>query len=207
MMINKVMGKIRLWKFRREWRSRNRHNTTMAYNVFALDKVTVGRKTYGAINVMNWGENESLSIGHYCSIANNVIFILNADHYLNNISTFPFRNKIIGSGLEGTSKGDIIIDDDVWIGYGATVLSGVHVGQGAVIAAGAVVTKDIPPYAIVGGVPANVIKYRFDNLIIDELLKVDFGRLSENLIIEHKEELYEPLKDVKQLSWMPRKHK
>lgn len=78
-----------------------------------------------------------------------------------------------------------MIKDDVWIGAQATIMSGVTIGQGAVIGAKALVTKDVPPYAIVGGVPAKVIKYRFEKEIIDELLKIDFSKLDYKVIKEH----------------------
>ncbi|MDY6420297.1 MAG: CatB-related O-acetyltransferase [Succinivibrio dextrinosolvens] len=114
---------------------------------------------------MNILDNNSLSklkIGSFCSIAPKVTFILNSDHYTNNLSSFPFKVMCLGSHKsEAISYGDIVVDDDVWIGYGATILSGIHVGQGAIIAAGAVVSKDVPPYAIVGGVPARIINSSF----------------------------------------------
>lgn len=78
-----------------------------------------------------------------------------------------------------------MIKDDVWIGAQATIMSGVTIGQGAVIGAKALVTKDVPPYAIVGGVPAKVIKYRFEKEIIDELLKIDFSKFDYKVIKEH----------------------
>ena len=87
-----------------------------------------------------------------------------------------------------------------------TILSGVHIGQGAVIAAGAVVTNDIPPYAIVGGVPAKVIKYRFDKQIIEELLKVDFSKLTKEMVLSHKDELYQPLENIEDYVWIHRKN-
>ena len=84
-------------------------------------------------------------------------------------------------------------------------MSGVHIDQGAVVAAGAVVTKDVPPYAIVGGVPAKVIKYRFEPEMIEELLKVDYSKLTNEDIEKHIDDLYMELKDPSQLDWMPKK--
>ena len=107
--------------------------------------------------------------------------------------------------MEGIGKGDIIVEDDVWIGCRVTVLSGVHIGQGAVVAAGALVTKDVPPYAIVGGVPAKVIKYRFEPEMIEELLKIDYSRVDRSMIQAHADELYQKLETKEQLSWLPQK--
>ena len=107
--------------------------------------------------------------------------------------------------MSSLSKGDIKVDDDVWIGYGATILSGVHIGQGVVVAAGSVVTRDVPPYAIVGGVPANVIKYRFSSDLIEELLMIDYSKLTKEEIKKHITDLYRPLIDKKQIAWMPKK--
>lgn len=114
---------------------------------------------------------------------------------------------VMGQKAEACTKGDIIVDDDVWIGERATIMSGVHIGQGAVIAAGSVVTHDIPPYAVVGGVPAKIIKYRFSKEIIDGLLKVDYSKLTKEMISTHIDELYSKLSDVKQLAWLPQKTK
>ena len=93
----------------------------------------------------------------------------------------------------------------MWIGYGCTIMSGVHIGQGAIIAAGAVVTKDVPPYAIVGGVPAKIIKYRFEPDMIEELLKIDYSKLTKEEIMNNIDDLYLELKDKKQFEWMPKK--
>ena len=107
-----------------------------------------------------------------------------------------------GNPHEAISKGDIIIEDDVWIGYRSTILSGVHIGQGAVIAAGSVVTKDVPPYTVVAGVPAKNIKKRFPDEMIKELLEIKYESLDEDVIKTHLNELYSPLKDKKQLDWL-----
>lgn len=147
-----------------------------------------------------------MHIGSFCSIADRVTFVVSADHPTENISTFPFKTLCTReTGCEAVSKGDIVVEDDVWLGYGATVLSGVHIGQGAVVAAGSVVTKDVLPYAIVAGVPAKVIKYRFSPELIAELLKVDYSKLDEEQVGGHIQELYDPLTTVEQLAWMPRK--
>ena len=119
--------------------------------------------------------------------------------------------KLIGNICEATSKGDIIIDDDVWIGYRSIILSGVHIGQGAVIAAGAVVTKDVPPYTIVGGVPAKVIKYRFTSEITDYLLTMDYSKLDQDMIERHIDALYMQIStiEINELKriydWFPKK--
>lgn len=205
-MFDSIINKIEKKNFIRKWRLFNKNNTTKPGNVFDMKAVSVGDNSYGTINVLNWGRGQHLSIGNYCSIAQEVMFVLNADHYVNHISTFPFKVKVLGEKWEGTSKGDIIVEDDVWIGYNATIMSGVRIGQGAVIAAGAVVTKDIPPYAIVGGVPAKLIKYRFEPEIVEELLKIDYGRLTDEMIKEHIDELYTDLKSAEQIKWFPQKN-
>lgn len=196
--------KIKLY-FRRRWRTLNPHNGTDPYCVFDTNKVQVGKGTYGLIDVDNESDSR-LIIGNYCSIANDVKFLLGKEHHTNYISTFPFRIELPGdNGYCAISKGDIVVDDDVWIGYGATILSGVHIGQGVIIGAGAVVAKDVPPYAIIGGVPARVIKYRFSDEIIHELLKVDYSKLTQEMIEEHIADLETELTDVHQLDWMPRR--
>ena len=203
--MRRILDRFNLILFRERWREKNRFNTTIAINLFDIDSVIIGKNTYGGIAVLNYNDFYKLTIGNFCSIATDVMFILDADHYTNHISTFPFKVKLLGEKQEGVSKGDIIVDDDVWIGYGATIMSGVHIGQGAVVAAGAVVTKDVPPYAIVGGVPAKVIKYRFEPEMIEELLKVDYSKLTKEDIEKHIDDLYTELKDPRQLDWMPKK--
>lgn len=198
-----MIDKIKLKLIRIRWAKKNKHNYTVPINQFNTQLVSVGKKTYGGLYVLTFNNESKLKIGAYCSIAPNVAFMLSADHYIHNISTYPFMAKIFGEKYEGISKGNIIVDDDVWIGYGAIIMSGVHIGQGAVIAAGAVVTKDIPPYAIVGGVPAKVIKYRFELETREKLLNIDFNKFNDEMIGKYKHELYKPLKDVEQLQWLP----
>ena len=200
-----VIDRIKYRKFKIMWKIKNRHNKTSPDRYFPIDSVKVGKETYGGLDVLIHGVGYKLVIGNYCSIAPRVSFILCSDHAVTHISTFPFKNKILDNEQEAISKGDIIIGDDVWIGYGATIMSGVHIDQGAVVAAGAVVTKDVPPYAIVGGVPAKVIKYRFEPEMIEELLKVDYSKLTNEDIEKNIDDLYMELKDPSQLDWMPKK--
>ena len=172
--------------------------------IFNIDHVKIGKRTYGRVNVLDFGTENILKIGSYCSIGPNVAFVLCAEHPINTVSSFPFRVKIMGEQFEAISKGNIIVDDDVWFGYGAIVMSGVHIGQGAVIAAGSVVTKDVPPYAVVGGCPAKIIKYRFTPDIIEEMLKIDFNKISDDFIMQHIDDLYRPV-DIASLDWLPKK--
>ena len=165
----------------------------------------IGHGTYGWITTHATDPDVHVQIGHYCSIAKGVDFIVSNDHPTNLISTFPFGVITLGSTEpDAITKGGIVIDDDVWIGFGATILDGVHIGQGAVIGARAGVAKDVPPYAIVGGVPAKVIRYRFDDEMIVELMKVDYSKLTDELVAEHYDELCRPLVDASQLDWMPK---
>lgn len=204
--IKEILHLCKQGKRKKEWKQLHPNNDTFPMNNFAFENVLLGDGTYGELNVVDFGGSNKLIIKNYVSIAQNVSFILNAEHHINHISTYPFKVKILHvEESESFGKGDILIEDDVWIGYGATIMSGVHIGQGAIIAAGAVVTKDIPPYAIVGGIPAKIIKYRFSQDIINELMKVDYSKLTDDMIKEHVDDLYNELTDVRQLKWMPRK--
>ncbi len=194
-------------KSRREWRKRNSHNkASLMPPIVNTDRIHIGKCTYGPISAIISSCEGSLYIGNYCSIASNVTFIVSADHSTKNISTFPFKTLCtFETSSEAISKGDIVVEDDVWVGYGATVLSGVRIGQGAIVAAGSVVTKDVPPYAIVGGVPAKVMKYRFDSELISALLEVDFSKLDKSMVQGNIDRLYQRLEDSSQLDWLPKK--
>lgn len=121
---------------------------------------------------------EKLIIGKFCSIACGTKFLFNcANHSLKSLSTYTFPLFYEEWELEKSNittawdnKGDIVIGNDVWIGYEAVIMVGVHIGDGAIIAARAVVTKDVPPYTIVGGTPAKEIRKRFDAEVIQQLL-------------------------------------
>lgn len=192
-------------KLAKRWRKDNKHNFTEQIYPFNVEDASVGIGTYGFLNVRNAGTKSILKIGNYCSIADEVVFLLGVEHSTNLLSMYPFKVKCLGERFEASSKGNIVVDDDVWIGYGATIMSGVHIGQGAVVAAGAVVTKDVPPYAIMGGVPAKIIKYRFSEEIIEKLLKIDFSKLTKEQIKEHIGDLYTPVTENTNFDWLPKK--
>lgn len=161
-------------------------------NIFPIHLIDVGKYSYGELNIVTFNDKTKLKIGNFVSIAQNVVFLLDVEHYLNHMSIFPFKVKVLNEkAFEAFSKGDTIIDDDVWIGYGSMIMSGVHIGQGAVVAAGSVVTKDVPSYAIVGGVPAKIIKYRFDEKKIEKLKKIDFSKFTKKFIEDHIDKLYD----------------
>jgi len=181
-------------QFQRQWRQINLHNETTAVTVLDINKVSVGRRTYGAINVWSWGHaNEKLTIGHFCSIGAGVEFMLGGNHAMDGFSTFPFKVKYFGHSSEALSRGPIVIGDDVWIGNKAMIHSGVSIGQGAVIGAGAIVTKNVPAYSVVVGNPGRVVRRRFDDAVIEQLLRLDFGILTDQAIIAAESVLYQPL--------------
>lgn len=159
------------------------------------DIVSVGDYTYGTPNIHYFDDKTKLSIGKFCSIALNVNFILGGNHRTDWISTYPFSAGILSqtwneaSNIKGhpATKGDIIVSNDVWFGYNSIVLSGVKIGNGVVIGAGSVITKDIPDYAIVAGNPARIVKMRFSDEEISSLLKIawwnwEADKIKENLM-------------------------
>ncbi len=137
--------------------------------------------------------HDRLMIGKFCSIACGAKFIFNsANHKLSSLSTYPFPLFFEEWGLtreevteSWDNKGDIVIGNDVWIGYEAVIMAGVTIGDGAIIGTRAVVTKDVPPYTIVGGVPARLIRKRFPDETISELLKIRWWDWPEERIAEN----------------------
>jgi acetyltransferase-like isoleucine patch superfamily enzyme len=159
--------------------------------------VTAGRGTYGDPAIeYHGGDTTKVRIGAFCSIATGVILTPGGNHRVDWVTTFPLRIKL---GLPGAytdghpaAKGDIVIGNDVWIGRGAKVMSGVTVGDGAVIAAWSVVTHDVDPYAIVGGVPARPIRARFPPPTVDALLRIAWWNWPDELIAERVDLLCDP---------------
>lgn len=136
---------------------------------------------------------DKLIIGAFCSIACGAKFLFNsANHTLRSLSTYPFPIFYEEWGLKGENvtnawdnKGNIVVGNDVWIGYEAVILAGVTIGDGAMIGTRAVVTKDVPPYTIVGGVPAKPIRRRFPEETAEKLLELQWWNWSRERIAEH----------------------
>jgi acetyltransferase-like isoleucine patch superfamily enzyme len=136
--------------------------------------------------VLWWREPGRLVIGKYCSFAEQVTIFLGGNHRSDFVTTYPFsaiKYWPEAEQIEGHApKGDVIIGNDVWMGLGANIMSGVTVGDGAVVGARAVVTHDVPAYAIVAGNPARLIRMRFPDAVIKELLRVRWWDWSENRV-------------------------
>ncbi len=172
-------------------------------NVVKNPNIIVGDYTYydDFENVENFEKNvkylfdfvgDKLIIGKFCMIASDVKFIMNgANHMTDSLSTYPFA--IFGNGWENAmegkvypKKGNITIGNDVWIGYNATIMAGVTIGDGAIIATNSTVIKDVEPYSVVGGNPAKEIKKRFSKEVITKLLKLqwwnwDIQKITKNI--------------------------
>jgi chloramphenicol O-acetyltransferase type B len=134
-----------------------------------------GKDTYGNLLIRDFMKKDDVTVGAYTSIGPNVQILLGAEHRPDWVTTYPFNiNYKKFRHIEGhpKSRGDVKIGNDVWIGTEAIIMSGVSIGDGAVIGSRAIVTSDIPPYAIAVGMPAKVLKYRFDDAIIDDLIKI-----------------------------------
>ena len=204
---NSFLGSIKrtyqLNKFRNKWRRNNKSNKTIAKNIFPINSVVVGDYSYGDINLIAFNTEHKLYIGRFVSIANDVMFILDSEHYTDKFSTYPFKVQILSENKsESFSKGDIVIGDDVWIGARVTIMSNVNIGQGAIIAAGALVTKDVPSYSIVGGVPSRIIKYRFNDEIIKILKNINYAEITEADVKRLKDRLYSDIGDENDLQWV-----
>ena len=137
---------------------------------------SIGAYSYGRPKVRFAESGRRLTIGRYCSIADKVEILLGGGHRLDWASTYPFAAmrglwpEADATAAYHASRGDVSIGHDVWLGSGCMILSGVTVGHGAVVAARAVVARDVPPYAVVAGNPARVVRLRFDAATVDALV-------------------------------------
>lgn len=140
-----------------------------------------------------------IAIGKSCSLASGIVFMIDLNHDY----TAVFQGVIPGISstrqfMKAPRKGSIVIQNDVWVGYGVTIMAGVTLHNGCVVAAGTVVTKDVPPYAIVGGNPAKVIRYRFDDNIIDGLQKIAWWDWSSEVKEKRREDFLLPVEQFVQ---------
>lgn len=171
-------------------RGRNPHNETRVH-LAALVRAhgfSIGAYSYGRPKVRFPESGRRLTIGRYCSIADKVEILLGGDHRLDWVSTYPF------AAMRGlfpdahapedfhASRGDVAIGHDVWLGSGCMILSGVTVGHGAVVAARAVVTRDVPAYAVVAGNPARAVRRRFDPATVAALLEAAWWDLPHDAV-------------------------
>ena len=165
--------------------------------ISAVDpRVSVGVGTYGVgeQTVLLFRDDDRVVIGKYCSVAYGVTIVASGEHNYRGVANFPFAAVFQGDVNRDTfSKGPVRIGNDVWIGANVTILSGVTIGDGAVVAAGSVVTEPVPPFAIVGGVPASVIKYRFPVETIERLLRVGWWNWRPEQIEQNMNLFYLPV--------------
>jgi len=165
--------------------------------------VKIGIHTYiNGLKVYCWDDRFNLSIGKYCSFADNITLIAGGEHDQDWVSTYPFIDRW---SLEKYTylkkpryKGDINIGNDVWIANNVTILSGVNIGDGSIIGASAVVTKDIPPYSIAAGNPIRIIKYRFNEITIKGLLEIKWWDWDESKIKLNQELFTNPEQFIKE---------
>ena len=173
------------------------------------DTTSIGVKTYhnGAF-VWKWHKDSKLDIGKYCSIANDVHFVLDSAYHLKSeITSFPIFNHISDSQITSNPnfkdfketvkpvKSNIVIGHDVWIGMNAVILPNVKVGNGVTIMSGAIVSKDIPDYAVVGGVPAKIISYKHDQPTIDKLNFIAWWNWPESKVEANWNDFYLPINE------------
>jgi len=166
----------------------------------------IGDHTYGEPYVHDWGDGGNLIIGKYSSISINVHILLGGNHYLDRVTTYPFHSlaaergdiwqEAIDLNSDRWSKGDVVIGNDVWLGLNTTILSGIKIGDGAVVAAGSIVTRDVEPYTVVAGNPAKPIKKRFNDYEIQKLLELawwnwDDKKVTSNLKLLTSKNIYD----------------
>ncbi|MEG3657500.1 CatB-related O-acetyltransferase [Arenibacter palladensis] len=184
----------------------NYHRLCFLKNIVKNPNILVGDYTYydDFEDVANFEKNvkyhfdfvgDKLIIGKFCMIASNVTFIMNgANHLSNSISSYPFAifGKAWSQAMDGKgypSKGDTIIGNDVWIGYNATIMPGIKIGDGAIIASNTTVTKDVEAYSIVGGNPGQLIRKRFSEADIAKLLELKWWDWPIDKITAHVQKL------------------
>jgi len=164
---------------------------------------SVGEHTYHGPDLVlhRWGA-ETISIGAFCSISQGVKIMAGGNHRTDCVSTFPFDTMLTRTANHPTNdrsydakNGDIVIGNDVWIGYGASIMGSCTIGHGAVIAANATVFTDVPDYAIVAGNPAKVVRMRYSPEEIERLLRIAWWNWPEEKIRERVDDFYLPINE------------
>ena len=152
------------------------------------------------VNIISWSDQYHVHLGKYNSIGRDCNFFLHANHRADWVSTSsqlwgPVTPEIAQTHMDmghPTCKGDINVGNDVWIGAMSTIMSGITIGDGAIVGAGSTVTKDVPPFAIVAGNPGKIVKYRFTEEQIEKLLQISWWNWEENKIKENAMSMWSP---------------
>lgn len=140
----------------------------------------IGRGTYGNLTVLPRGTRSTLKIGAFCSIADGVKIFMAGGHRPEWVSTYPFNALWLDDPAKGYPRGsDVTIGNDVWLCTDCVIMPGITIGDGAVVGARAVVTRDVEPYTIVAGNPAHLVKKRFDDKTIQQLLELKWWTLKD----------------------------
>jgi acetyltransferase-like isoleucine patch superfamily enzyme len=195
----RLEGGLRLRTLPRRAKRRLERLTTPEFGSIAWLKqqgmLVVGRHSYGppAFVRVVAGDSAKVIIGNWCSLASDVEIMPGGNHRMDTVTTYPIQRMLGLGGAEEAgqpwSKGDVVIGNDVWIGRGAKILGGVTIGDGAVVAAWSVVTKSVAPYTLVAGVPAQAMRRRFSQEIIDSLLRIRWWDWEDAVVIERIDEL------------------
>lgn len=160
-------------------------------------RIRVGEYTFfnTHITFALWNPEDQIQIGRFCSLAKDITIFGGGEHFTSRATTYPFvllfAENRVGRLVDAMTKGETIIGNDVWIGYGATIMSGVKIGNGAVIGANAVVACDVPDYAIAVGNPAKIIRYRFRPEAIERLLALSWWDWELPKILTNLDLLYQ----------------
>lgn len=155
----------------------------------------LGEYSYGPppVEYGEWGRTGQITTGKFCSIADNLKFMINGNHRIDGFTSYPLHILGIDAPTHPWGKSIPTIGNDVWIGRNVTIYSGVDISDGAVIAGNSIVTKSVPPYAVVAGNPARIVKYRFSSEIIDKLLKYKWWTFPIDFIKYRLSPLYDNL--------------
>ncbi|MGB4066318.1 MAG: CatB-related O-acetyltransferase [Azonexus sp.] len=162
------------------------HRGQARFKLHYPGKYSFGIGSYGLPQIHDWNEGSTLKIGSFCSIASNVQILLGGHHHAEWLTTYPLLDMLIESknvASCGFTRGDVLIGNDVWLCSNSIVLSGVSIGDGAIISAGAIVTRDVAPYSVVAGNPARHIRWRFHDSTRKALLAIAWWDWPEDEIV------------------------